>query len=79
MVKIGTFEAKAHFSSLLDRVANGEEFTITKHGKAIARLVGAEDVEKETPEAAFSTLKDLRSKNSLAGISWKALRDEGRK
>lgn len=79
MSKIGAFEAKTHFSSLLDRVANGEEITITKHGKAVARLVRAEAIEASAPESAFQKLKVLRRSNTLGGLSWKALRDEGRK
>jgi prevent-host-death family protein len=31
-------EAKAHFSALVDRAAEGEEITITWHGRARARL-----------------------------------------
>ena len=31
-------EAKAHFSALVDRAAEGEEITITWHGQARARL-----------------------------------------
>jgi prevent-host-death family protein len=36
---VGSFEAKTHLAQLLDRVAQGEEFIITKHGKPVARLV----------------------------------------
>ncbi|WP_438752566.1 type II toxin-antitoxin system Phd/YefM family antitoxin [Pararhizobium sp. O133] len=79
MSKIGAFEAKTHFSSLLDRVANGEEITITKHGRAIARLVSAEPDEATTPQSAFQKLKELRRSNTLGDLSWKELRDEGRK
>jgi prevent-host-death family protein len=38
-VTVGSFEAKTHLSSLLQRVEAGEEVTITKHGRPIARLV----------------------------------------
>ncbi|MCF8527641.1 MAG: type II toxin-antitoxin system Phd/YefM family antitoxin [Candidatus Nanopelagicales bacterium] len=41
-VTVGAFEAKTHLSSLLDRVEMGEEITITKHGRPVARLVPAE-------------------------------------
>ncbi len=34
-------EAKAKILALLDEVAGGEEIVITKHGRAVARLVGA--------------------------------------
>lgn len=78
-MKIGSFEAKTHFSSLLDRVANGEEITITKHGKPVARLVSVEPADTLSPGDAFQKLKDLRQATTLGGISWKDLRDEGRK
>ncbi|MGZ5950386.1 MAG: type II toxin-antitoxin system Phd/YefM family antitoxin, partial [Isosphaeraceae bacterium] len=41
MESVGSFEAKTHLPQLLERVAQGEEFTITKHGKPVARLVPA--------------------------------------
>ena len=31
LVSIGAFEAKAHWSALLERVAKGEKITITKY------------------------------------------------
>ena len=37
-MQIGAFEAKTHLSALLDRVANGEKITITKHGVPVAVL-----------------------------------------
>lgn len=39
MTEIGAFEAKTHFSRLLDRARNGEAFTITHRGVAVAKLV----------------------------------------
>jgi prevent-host-death family protein len=39
MNTVGAYEAKGHFSQLLERVAKGERITITKRGKAIAVLV----------------------------------------
>jgi prevent-host-death family protein len=36
--EIGAFDAKTHLSSLLERVASGESFTITKRGMPIAEL-----------------------------------------
>ena len=37
---IGAYEAKTHLPRLLDEVARGKSFVITKHGKPTARLVG---------------------------------------
>ena len=38
MATINIHAAKTHFSSLLDRVAAGEEIVIAKAGKPVARL-----------------------------------------
>ena len=42
METVGSYEAKTHLPQLLERVAKGEAFTITKHGVPIARLVPIE-------------------------------------
>lgn len=78
MITIGAFEAKTHLSSLLDRVAAGEEVVITKHGKAIARLVGAQQIDRARVHDAVEKLRALREGTTLGGLSWKELRDEGR-
>ena len=36
---VNVHEAKTHFSKLLERVAQGEEVTIAKAGRPVARLV----------------------------------------
>lgn len=38
-VEVNVHEVKTHLSRLLQRVANGEEITITNRGVAVARLV----------------------------------------
>lgn len=39
MGTVTAFEAKTRFGQLLDRVAKGEEVIITRHNKAVARLI----------------------------------------
>jgi prevent-host-death family protein len=39
--KMTATEVKAKILALLDEVAEGEEIEITKHGRTVARLVGA--------------------------------------
>jgi prevent-host-death family protein len=78
MVTIGAFAAKTHLSSLLDRVAAGEEVVITKHGKPVARLVAAQCIDRVRANEAFEKLKALRKGTILGGLSWRMLRDEGR-
>jgi prevent-host-death family protein len=78
MITVGAFEAKTHLSTLLNRVAAGEEVVITKHGRPVARLVGAQQIDRVRVNDAFEKLRALRKGTTLAGLSWKELRDEGR-
>lgn len=78
MNEIGTFEAKTHLSSLLDRVEAGEEIIITRHGRPIARLSPARVIDTDEVDEAIAKLKELRKGSSL-GDDWKSFRDEGRK
>lgn len=76
---MGAFGAKRHLSSLLDRVAGSEEVVITKHGKPVARLVSAARVDRERVSDASEKLKLLRKRTTLGGLSWRVLRDAGRR
>jgi prevent-host-death family protein len=79
MITIGVSAAKTHFSALLEHVAAGEEVTLTRHGKPVARLVGTHSIERMRADQAIEALKALREGTTLGGLSWKALRDEGRR
>lgn len=79
MQSVGAFEAKTHFSALLEEVEKGEEIVITKHGKAIAKLspIGTSKAEVKK---AIQEVKEFQSTHKLTlGMDWKTLRDEGRK
>ena len=79
MIEVGAFEAKTHLSSLLEKVSQGEEVVITKHGKAVARLVPAEQAGRSRVSAAVDELLAVRKEVTLHGADWKELRDEGRR
>jgi prevent-host-death family protein len=53
MATINIHEAKTHLSRLVDRAAAGEEITIAKAGKPVARLVPLSEV---APRVRFGTL-----------------------
>jgi prevent-host-death family protein len=79
MIEVGAYEAKTHLSSLLDKVEQGEEVVITRHGRPIARLVPTRQVDKASINQAIAELKEIRKGANLDGLSWKELRDAGRR
>ncbi len=81
METIGSFEAKTHLSQLLERVAEGEEFTITKHGKPVARLVPVTpDKPKPDIRAAIEALEAFSKGNTLGeGVTIRDLIEDGRR
>jgi prevent-host-death family protein len=79
MRSVGTFEAKTHLSALLEQVERGEEIVITRHGKAIARLVPAVAVSPRRLEHTVARLKSFRKGRRLGDLSAKGLVEEGRR
>ena len=79
MISVGAFEAKTHLSSLLDKVAQGEDVLITRRGLPVARLVPASQAKRTAVENAIEELRALRADMTLRGLDWKELRDEGRR
>ena len=80
METVGSFEAKTHLPQLLERTARGEEFTITKHGKPVARLVPPLAA-KSAPDVrlAVEAMKQFRKGRTLGGLSIREMIDEGRR
>jgi prevent-host-death family protein len=77
---VGAYDAKTHFSELLERVVAGEQITITRHGAPVARLVPFRPVfTEEQRRAAVVAMRQLATRNRLGGLSVKALIAEGRK
>jgi prevent-host-death family protein len=62
METVSAFEAKTRFGSILDRVAAGEEIVITRHDKAIARIVPEGSASRESIREAVLGLRALRAK-----------------
>ncbi len=80
METVGSFEAKTHLPQLLERAARGEEFTITKHGKPVARLLPAVSATpRPDVRAAVEAMKQFRKGRSLGGSSIREMIEEGRR
>ena len=78
---VGAFEAKTHFSALLQRIEHGEEIVITKHGKAIARLSPILSDNHQKVLNAVQKIKSLQGKiqSSADFQEWQTYRHMGRK
>jgi prevent-host-death family protein len=79
MDTVGSFDAKTNFSALLQRVERGEQIVITRRGKPVARLMPIAKSTEGKVSAAMARLRELRKGTTLGGLSWKELRDAGRK
>ncbi len=83
MHEIGAFDAESTLGELLDRVQQGEEIVITRHGKPVARLVP--EGEAKDREAARAAAERIRARaralprdEAISIEEWKRFRDEGR-
>ena len=84
MAKLTAFEAKTRFGELLDRVSRGEEVVITRHDRAVARLVPEGAPRLDEVRRAVSGLRELQDRirrRSRAKLSLREVRlaiEEGR-
>ena len=79
MREVGSFEAKNKLSALLDQVEHGAEIVITRHGKAVARLVPAEPgFDRRKAKRAAAGLREASEGIMLRGLKIKDLINEGR-
>jgi prevent-host-death family protein len=80
METVGSFEAKTHLSSLLERVSKGERIAITKHGVPIALLVPVETGAGLDRNTVIDELKAFGQGRTLAeGETIRDLIEEGRR
>ncbi len=58
--KIGAFEAKTHFSQIIEKVQHGADFVITKRGKPVAKIIPFEQEQEMTFKEAVEKLMEMR-------------------
>ena len=58
--QIGAFEAKTHFSQIIEKVENGADFVITRRGKPVAKIVPFKQEPEMTRQDAFAQLMEMR-------------------
>jgi prevent-host-death family protein len=79
MQSVGSYEAKTHLPALLDRVAQGEQITITRHGVPVAILVPASGVQKPDVRETIKAMIEFRKAHRLGGLSIREMIEEGRR
>ena len=76
----GAFEAKTHFSNLLDRVEKGDRIVITRHGREVAILSPvAKRVTPNLPEIIERALAASKGVKWPKGMTTKDMINAGRK
>ena len=79
MQTIGSYEAKTRLPELPRQVEQGEQFTITRRGVPIARIVGVEDT-VEDRHAIIERMKAARAQRTSVPVGELLnARDEGRR
>jgi prevent-host-death family protein len=58
--QIGAFEAKTHFSQILDKASHGADFIITKRGKPVAKIIPFDKKPEITWEEALEEFRKFR-------------------
>ena len=80
MREIQASEAKAHLPQLLDEVERGETLIITRHGRAIARIVPEADRRQEEVDRALDNIRALGKRTGkITAEELLSAREEGRK
>lgn len=72
--------AKAHFSELAERSANGEEILVTRHDIPLVKLIPANRLSVEEIQGLFTTMDDIRAGSRLGkNLSISVLKNKGRR
>ena len=79
MREIGAFEAKNKLGQLLDQVKHGEEVVITRHGRAVAKLIPLDPgFDRAKARRAVAGILQASKGVTLGGLKIKDLVNEGR-
>ena len=80
MREIQASDAKARLPQLLDGVERGETLIITRHGRAIARLVPEVNRRQEEVDRALASIRELRKRTLKVTIEEiLSAKEDGRK
>lgn len=58
--RMGVFDAKTHFSALIEDAIAGKSTVITKRGKPVAQIVPTEEARRERARRAAERIRAMR-------------------
>jgi prevent-host-death family protein len=58
--QIGAFEAKTHFSQIINEVERGADYVVTRRGKPVAKIIPFEQKQEMTWKEALEKFAELR-------------------
>ena len=79
MHTVGAYEAKTHFSELLEKVRQGDNITITRNGVPVAMLVSPSGQPMRPAAETIAQLREFRKNLRLRGLSVRKMIAEGRR
>jgi len=77
--EIGAFDAKTRLSEILRKVEQGERFTITKRGRAVADVVPSRQRDQQRVKEAVDALRNFPRITGVSGDEVLEWIREGRK
>ena len=80
MREIQASDAKARLPQLLDDVERGETLIITRHGRAIARIIPEVDRRQEEVDRSLASIRELRKRTKKVSLqAILSAKNDGRK
>jgi prevent-host-death family protein len=79
MKSVGAYDAKTHLPRLLKEVAQGEQYTITKHGVPVAMLLPVHGKAGRDVHEVVQDIITFRRGRVLGELSIREMIDEGRR
>ena len=79
--QIGAFEAKTHFSQIIEKAERGEDFIVTRRGRPVAKIIPFKQEPEMTWEEALEGLREMRKhyRGKPGDFDIKAAIEEGRR
>jgi len=76
---MGVFEAKTHFSALVNDAAAGKRTIVTKNGQPVAEIGPVSEDRERKAQETLQRIRALRKRLGLRGLNIKELMNEGRR